>query len=92
MRDTYKDLVVGCRARLIEYYRERVAEAKTEEEPTLRAFAKGMIAGLKLGVLQMRWLHHAIRNKEAQGYTLVWLSVQEREILQTWNPGGGFDE
>ena len=92
MRDSYKDLVVGCRMRTLEYYRQQVAETKGASTGALRAFAKGMVAGLKLAVLQLRWLHHAIRNKEAQGYALVWLSAQEIELLKTWNPGGGFDE
>lgn len=86
MRDEYKDLVIGTRMRLLELYRGEVYEARKESGSNIRFYMKGLLMGLKLALMNVRWLHREIRRKEEQGYTLVWLTEQERDLLNTFNP------
>lgn len=86
MKEGYADLIVGTRMRMLEIYRGEVYTARRESTPAIKAYMKGLLMGLKMALLNVRWLHREIKRKEEQGYTLVWLTAEEREILNTFNP------
>jgi len=86
MKDTYKDMVVSSRARLLKLALDELRRYKKSDSSMIRTFIRGMLAGLKLATLEMRWLHKEIERKEANGYTLVWLTEAERDLLDQFNP------
>lgn len=85
MRDTYKDLIIGSRMRMLELYRSEVHFTRKQGETGVGTFGRGMIAGLRLALLHMRWLHREIRSKEEQGYSLVWIDEDELKILDQYH-------
>ena len=86
LKDTYKDLVISSRGRLLKIALDELRKYKKSDSSMIRNFMRGMLAGLKLATLELRWLHKEIERKEENGYTLVWLTQAERDLLDTWNP------
>jgi len=86
VKDTYKDLIISSRGRLLKMAIEEQRSCRKADSSLIRTFIRGMLQGLKLANLELRWLHKEIRRKEENGYALVWLTKEERDLLDTWNP------
>lgn len=86
MNDDFLVTLEQANRRLIRAARRNMIESQEYERGNIRAFIKGMVAGLKLALLEARFLHNEIKRRRSQGYQLVWLSEEEIEILNTFNP------
>lgn len=86
MKNGLKEYIGDSQRRLIQYARRELLEAKTKPSRIIEAFMKGMLAGLKLAILEGRFVHNEIKRRERAGYHLVWLDDKEIEILDQYNP------